>query len=88
MTWELRGLDEAVDAWIADDSPDFETVEAVLWWVADLRDDPEDEATTVFVDETSATRVGCAPGTTVLMRYTLDVDRRRLIVRRLVSVPD
>jgi hypothetical protein len=88
MAWELRGFGPAFDAWEAAVEPDASTVLAVLSWVAELLDDPLDLSTTVHVDASSSTRVGCAPGTQVLMRYTLDPARERLIVHRLDSVPE
>jgi hypothetical protein len=88
VSWTFRGLEAALDRWIADEDPDLETIEQVLYWVSDLRDDPEDESTTVIIDDTSATRVGCAPGTTVLMRFTLDRSRERLIVHHFATVHD
>lgn len=88
MTWELRGFTASFDAWEAATAPDDDTARAVLDWVADLLDDPMDLSTTVHVDESSATRVGCAPGTRVLVRYTVDVERARLIIHRLDSVPE
>lgn len=88
MDWELHGFGASFDAWEAATSPDHETARAVLDWVAELLDDPFNLSTTVHVDDSSATRVGCAPGTRVLMRYTVDTERRRLIIHRLDSVPE
>lgn len=83
MAWEPRGFDAALTRWEDAYRPTSRERRLVLEWLAELLDDPEDTSTTVYIDQTSATRIGCAPGTNVLMRYTLDVERRRLIAHRL-----
>ena len=88
MGWEPRGFDAALSVWEETCSPTSSEMRLVLEWIGELLDDPEDTSTTVYIETTSATRVGCAPGTTVLMRYTLDGDRRRLIAHVIVTVPE
>ena len=88
MAWVLRGFRDACDSWESAERPDAVTLRLVFEWVAELLDEPANDATTVLIDQTSATRIGCAPGTRVLMRYTLDHERSRLIVHRLDTVPE
>jgi hypothetical protein len=85
--WEFRGLSAALDDWEASEDPEPAVTRLVLEWIAGLMDAPADDATTVHVDDLTATRIGCAPGTRVLMQFTLDEERHRFIVHKLMSVP-
>ena len=46
--FEAAGARYAIIGDTASEDPDYETIESVLYWIADLRQDPEDESTTVL----------------------------------------